>query len=63
MKYTYKGKKIKLHGIFQKAEVLPPSMLVGGHGGGQLALPIAVIEFENGDFAQVFPHEIKGVEE
>ena len=61
--YTYKGQKVKLHGIFQQAEVLPPSMLVGGHNGGQLSAPIAVIENENGDFAHVYPYEIKGSDE
>ncbi|MEG0327761.1 MAG: hypothetical protein RR565_04805 [Erysipelothrix sp.] len=63
MNYTHKGKKVKLHGIFQQAEILPPSMLVGGHNGGQLASPIAVIEYENGDFAHVYPYEIKGSDE
>lgn len=60
MTYLHKGKKVKLHGIFQYYGVIQPSNLVGGHIGGQIAYPVAVIEHENGDIEQVFPYEIKG---
>lgn len=59
MSYTYKGKKIKLHGIFQYANVIDPSIMLGGHSGGQVSYPIAVIEHENGDFEHVHPYQIK----
>ena len=59
MNYTYKGKKIKLHGIFQFANVIEPSIMNGGHSGGQVSYPIAVIEHENGDIEHVHPHQIK----
>lgn len=63
MNYTYKGKKIKLHGIFQYATVLEPSLSMGGHNGGQVSYPIAVIEHENGDIEHVQPHQIKRSDE
>ena len=59
MSYTYKGEKIKLHGIFQFATVLEPSTMIGGHNGGQVSYPIAVIEHDNGDFEHVHPYQIK----
>lgn len=59
MNYTYKGKKIKLHGIFQHSHIVEPSMMLGGHNGGQASYPIAVIEHENGDFEHVHPYQIK----
>lgn len=60
MSYTYKGKKIKLHGIFQFANVIEPSSLIGGHNGGKVSYPIAVIEYDNGDIEHVNPDNIKG---
>ena len=60
MTYRYKDQKVKLHGIFQRSYIIEPSLLVGGHGGGQMATPIAVIEYENGDITNVQPHELKG---
>lgn len=36
----------KFYGIFQVSEVLPPSPMIGGHNGGVLAQPVAVIEYE-----------------
>lgn len=59
MNYTYKGKKIKLHGMFQYAAVIDPPMMKGGSSGGQVSFPIAVIEHENGDIEHVHPHQIK----
>ena len=59
MNYTYNGKKIKLHGIFQFANVVEPSIMMDGHNGGQVSYPIAVIEHENGDIEHVHPHQIK----
>lgn len=60
MNYTYKNKKVKLHGIFQHSYVIPPSLMVGGHNGGQIAYPIAVIEYENGDIKQIQDiHDLK----
>ena len=63
MSYTYKGKKIKLHGIFQFANVIDPSLSMGGHNGGQVSYPIAVIEHDNGYIEHVPPYQIKRSDE
>ena len=63
MSYTYKGKKIKLHGMFQYANVIDPPIMKGGHSGGQVAYPTAVIEHENGDIEHVHPYQIKRSDE
>ena len=60
MEYKYRDKQVKLHGIFQMSTVLPPSNMLGGHTGGVIAYPVAVIEYENGDLEQVSPNEIVG---
>ena len=59
MKYNYKGEQVKLHGIFQYAYVIEQSLMIGGHGGGQIAYPVAVIQFKNGEFMNVQPQELK----
>ncbi|WP_159641839.1 hypothetical protein [Erysipelothrix anatis] len=61
MNYTYKGQKVKLHGIFQHSYVIRPSIAMGGHNGGQMSFPVAVIEHENGNIKQIQDiHELKG---
>lgn len=39
-------------GVYQYSQVLEPSIVRGGHGGGTVAYPIAVVKFE-GKFKQV----------
>lgn len=62
MTHKYKGQKVKLQGIFQHSYVIRPSISMGGHNGGQMACPVAVIEYENGDIKQIQDiHELKGL--
>ena len=63
MNYTYKGKKIKLHGMFQYSNVIDRPLMKGGNSGGQVSYPIAVIEHENGDLEHVPPYQIKRSDE
>ena len=51
--YYYQDQKVKLHGFFQESEIVAPSMLIGGHGGGVLTYPVAVVEFEDGRIGAV----------
>lgn len=60
MRYNYKGEKVKLHGIFQHSYIVEQSLMIGGHGGGQISYPIAIVEYENGDIENVDTHELKG---
>lgn len=45
--------KALCHGFFPVAEVVPPSMMRGGHQGGQLADVQALIELEDGTLRRV----------
>lgn len=42
------GRKALFHGFVNVAEVVAPSIMVGGHPGGQLQNTYALLEFENG---------------
>ena len=58
--YEVDGRPVVLHGIYQHSEILPPSLLVGGHGGGVVAYAYAVVEYEDGEFEYVKPIRLKG---
>lgn len=45
--------KALLHGFFQRSTVVEPSPMVGGHPGGVVAYPVAVIELEDGKILDV----------
>nr|DAL74660.1 MAG TPA: hypothetical protein [Caudoviricetes sp.] len=49
------GKKAVFHCWEQCAKVLEPSLIKGGHNGGQLMWTQAVCEDENGKIFKVFP--------
>ncbi|MBQ9211120.1 MAG: hypothetical protein IJ153_05405 [Clostridia bacterium] len=40
----------RFHGFFQGSEIVPPSMMIGGHNGGTLYFPVALVEFADGHF-------------
>lgn len=46
------------HGIFQYATVIEPSPMVGGHPGGQIAYPVAVVEMQDGTLTTVGVRDI-----
>ena len=46
------------HGIFQYATVSEPSPMVGGHPGGQIAYPVAVVEMQDGTLTTVGVRDI-----
>ena len=37
------------YGIFQLSTVIDPSPMIGGHPGGVIAYPVAVVDFGDGD--------------
>jgi len=51
--------KAVCHGFFQRSGVVEPSPMVGGHPGGTVAYPIAVIELEDGQVLEVRPGMIR----
>lgn len=46
-------KKALLHVITTRAYVVDASPLRGGHPGGQISIPVAVVEYEDGQLAKV----------
>lgn len=55
-KPTYE--EVELIGIFQRSRVLDASPMIGGHPGGVVAGPVAVIK-HNGDFKEVNVTDLK----
>lgn len=37
------------YGVFQLSTVIDPSPMIGGHPGGVIAYPVAVVDFGDGD--------------
>lgn len=52
------GKKGIFHQWINRAQVAPPSMMVGGHGGGQLWDVFGLVEMEDGRMKEVYPTKI-----
>lgn len=52
------GKKGYFHRWVDKADVLAPSVMVGGHSGGRISATFALVEFEDGHIEECYPHEI-----
>jgi|GEM_PF-3214406 len=51
-------RKALFHCWAHRAEVTPPSVLRGGHSGGQLSAVFGIVEFEDGGVSEVYPCEI-----
>lgn len=54
-------KKGLFHGWFYSAEVVAPSLMVGGHNGGQLATTRGMVEMPTGEIVLAFPTDIRFV--
>lgn len=52
-KCIYKKSVCTFHGFFQRSMVIKPSIMVGGHSGGVIAYPVAIIEDEKGNVMEV----------
>lgn len=53
------GKKALFHRWTQVSEIVPPALTVGGHNGGVVSGTLALVEYENGEVAEVLPKRIK----
>lgn len=53
------GKKGYFHCWEQRSEIIDPSPMLGGHGGGVVAYTLAVVELEDGSITKALPHHIK----
>lgn len=57
-----KGCKCLFHRWVEHSEIVPPSPMVGGHGGGEHRYITALIECENGTITEVAPKDVKFVD-
>lgn len=55
----YKGRKAVFHRWSQFSNIIPPSPMTGGHGGGVVSGTRAIIETANGIVLEVQPMEIQ----
>lgn len=65
-KCIIKTKEGEEKGIFHKwmeeADVIAPSLMVGGHPGGQVARTLGIVEKENGEIMLVYPTIVRFVD-
>ena len=54
-----KEKKALFHHWSQWSDVIPPSILKGGHKGGQISETYGIVEFEDGTVQSVYPNLIR----
>lgn len=52
----------KFHGRYQRSKIVPPSYMKGGHQGGVITFPVAVVEDKNG-LHEVEVWRVKEIEE
>lgn len=57
------GKKALFHRWTEEAQILPPSIMKGGHGGGQLKTTFAIVEYEDGTIAGIAPQKIRFIDD
>lgn len=53
------GRRALFHRWADQAHVAPPSVLRGGHPGGQIWRTVGVVEYEDGTVHEAYPHEIR----
>lgn len=53
------GKKALFHGWGSRSRIVEPSPLLGGHNGGVVQWTAAIIEYEDGQVAEVLPSDIR----
>lgn len=56
-------KKALFHMWSSKTRIVEPSMMIGGHKGGVLKFTVGIIEYENGKVDEVFPNQVKFLDE
>lgn len=51
--------KCLFHCWEQWSQVIEPSLMTGGHPGGQISQMFGIVEFEDGSVKRVHPYEVK----
>jgi len=52
-------KRALWHKWTERREIIPPALLKGGHGGGEVASTFALVEYEDGTMAEVYPTRVR----
>lgn len=52
------GERAMFHTWFNRAQVAPPSMAIGGSPGGQLWELFGLVELEDGHMREVYPSDV-----
>lgn len=55
-------RKALFHKWEDKSEIVPPSIMVGGHNGGIVRCTLGIVEYEDGTVHECYPYEIKFVD-
>ena len=53
-----KGEKAIFHQWINRAQIAAPSMMIGGHTGGQLWDVFGLVEMEDGSMKEVYPTDV-----
>lgn len=56
------GKNALFHRWSERSEIVPPSVLKGGHSGGVMKWTAAIVEYEDGQVGEVLPCDIKFID-
>ena len=55
-------KKALFHIWEQNSQIIPPSPMVGGHGGGVICTVMGIVELEDGSVIRVSPYQIQFID-
>lgn len=53
------GKRALWHRWIHRQEIIPPSIMQGGHGGGQVSALFALVEYAGGTMEEVYPERVR----
>lgn len=53
------GKKAMFHQWTNESEIVPPSIMRGGHSGGVISTTLAIVEYEDGTVHKTFPEKVR----
>jgi hypothetical protein len=59
---TVKGNNAWFHRWCDKSRIVPPSPMIGGHGGGVIRDTVAIVEHDDGTIHEYYPTEVKFID-
>ena len=51
-------RKALFHRWYEERQIVPPSLMTGGHQGGEIATTMAIVEYLDGQVARVHPERV-----